>query len=203
MDDVLRIEQTGWTFDALPAALSRWNVEPRGIVHIGAHRGEEVPVYRRCGFGSIALVEPDPRNAQICALQPDVTVVEAAVASERGTATLYVPTDTRFAGLQRNPAKPAARTIAVSTLPACDVQGDANVMVVDTQGTELDVLSTADLDRLDLVIVETAQTSGPVYAARYDVLVEWMRSRDWRMAEVWAHEAIYADTLFVPESRRG
>src|SRR5690606_38435456 len=37
---------------------------PIGVVHVGAHRGDEVAGYRQVGFEFITLVEPEPRLAE-------------------------------------------------------------------------------------------------------------------------------------------
>ena len=59
----------------------------------------------------------------------------------------------------------------------------ANVLVVDTQGTELDVLSTADFDGVDLVIVETQDLSREMYAAFWPDAVEAMRQGRFRSGD--------------------
>ena len=72
-----------------------------------------------------------------------------------------------------------------------------NVLVVDTQGTELDVIASGDLSGVDLVIVETQELSpGPVCG----VLAG--RGRGDGQGRVcggdpWEHEQYFADTLFV------
>ncbi len=41
-----------------------WNVRPRGVLHIGAHDGEEDLQYRRAGWGDVVWVEAMPDKAR-------------------------------------------------------------------------------------------------------------------------------------------
>lgn len=41
-----------------------WNVQPRGVLHIGAHDGEEDSEYRRAGWGDVIWVEAMPDKAR-------------------------------------------------------------------------------------------------------------------------------------------
>jgi hypothetical protein len=78
------------------------------------------------------------------------------------------------------------------------------VLVVDTQGTEMDVLLSADLSTLDLVIVES-QTIGPdAYGAYWPELADWAAAHRWRPAIQWARDRDgWADTLLVPAAMGG
>lgn len=44
----------------LPAVLRRFRVPNRGVVHIGAHQGQELPLYEAFGFQRQVWVEPQP-----------------------------------------------------------------------------------------------------------------------------------------------
>ena len=75
----VEIRDEAWTFNHLPDALETLGVEPRGVLHVGGHHGEEVPVYQWCGFASITLVEPLPSNCTVIRdRHPDVDLVQAA-----------------------------------------------------------------------------------------------------------------------------
>jgi FkbM family methyltransferase len=84
-------------------------ITPRGVVHLGGHRGEELLVYLALGFQQILLVEPDPscysdlrdvtalveRTMQKAGrfLEKEFTTrlatVNAAASDQDGTATLF------------------------------------------------------------------------------------------------------------------
>ncbi|MHC1791978.1 FkbM family methyltransferase [Solidesulfovibrio sp.] len=79
----------------LPALLPRNGVIPRGVIHIGAHEGRELPLYRTMGASPILFIEANPavaaRLRRAMADEPDVTVAECAITDgSAATATLHV-----------------------------------------------------------------------------------------------------------------
>lgn len=192
-----------WTLQLLPDALAVLGIEPAGVIHVGAHHGEEVPVYQRCGFESITLVEPDPASCALIATQPwiyEVTLVRAACAPAGSAATFHRTADDVFSGLLPNPGQETVDTFTVATMPVSAVQADhpANVLVIDTQGTELDVLRSADLDSLDLVVIETQAVGPDAYGAYWPDLMTLAADSGWTPVIQWARGDGWADTLLTP-----
>ena len=200
MKRVAMTREQAWTFDLFPEAITELGITPAGILHVGAHRGEEVPIYRKAGFERITLVEPDPDNAAYLRAElPDVAVVESAVGPNVGQAEFHRAANTVFSGLRADAGQPTTETFTVDVRHLCDVQAEhpANVLVVDTQGTELEVLGTADLSGVDLVIVETQELSRQMYAAFWPDAVEALGKVGFVPAIRWEHEQHFADSLFV------
>lgn len=198
MKRVAMTREQAWTFDLLPEALAELGVDAKSVLHVGAHRGQEMAVYDRAGFGTITLVEPDPDNAEFLRREfPAATVIEAAVGEVAGPATLHRAGV--FSGLSPDDAHPAEGTVAVQVRTLADVQAEhpANVLVVDTQGSELEVLGSGDLAGVDLVIVETQELSRDMYAAFWPDAVEAFGKVGFVPAIRWEHEQHFADTLFV------
>jgi FkbM family methyltransferase len=200
MKRVAMTQAQSWTFELLPDALAELGIEAKSILHVGAHRGEEVPIYQKCGFEQITLVEPDPVNAAFLRDEfPDCNVVELAVAEKAGQATLYRARNGVFSGLKADAGQPTVGQVEVQAEPLRHIQGlhPANVLVVDTQGTELEVLGTADFTGVDLVIVETQELSRAMYAAFWPDAVEALGKVGFIPAIRWEHEQHFADTLFT------
>ena len=200
MKRVAMTSPQAWTFDLLPDALAELGIEAKSILHVGAHQGEEVPIYQKCGFEQITLVEPDPVNAaSLRDKYPSAQVTEAAVADTVGRTTFYRAFNTVYSGLKPDAGQPTAESFDVDTVPLSTIQADypANVLVVDTQGTELEVLGTADFTGVDLVIVETQELSRAMYAAYWPDAVEAMGKVGFIPAIRWEHEQHFADTLFT------
>lgn len=142
--------------EALPELLRVEHVQPRGVLHLGAHDGREVPTYLDLGFDRIVLVEPLPHRAEaLRRLTPAIEVVEAAIAPTLGTAELYVTPHDEASSILRPIAWDVAAVVDVATvtLDALDLDG-LNLVVVDVQGAEVAALSSGPLDGFDLVIVE-------------------------------------------------
>lgn len=180
--------------DLFPRAVER--VKVRGLLHVGAHEGEELPIYRKCGIGYIVLVEPDPGKALQAQLDaPDVEVLAVAVA----------PGEADMRPWKRSPNTHQSHLTDgdsgqwVRTMPLSQVLGaihDVNVLVVDTAGSELDVLESGPLDGFGLIIVETDDRG--VYASETDQVRGHLAEQGFRPVERWTHGAhTYGDEVFV------
>jgi FkbM family methyltransferase len=59
-----------------------WGIQPNGVLHIGAHLGEESSGYEEFGWGPVIWVEAQPKLAQLLRLKLDSSsnrVIQAAV----------------------------------------------------------------------------------------------------------------------------
>lgn len=186
-----------YTFARLPQLLDDLGVERVGVVHVGAHLGEEVPTYQACGFARIVLVEPDLQCVyEIRSRYPDVEIVHAACAAYEGVAQLWLGDKTYHSGLLRPPG--VTRGPMVRTVPLAAVQGDCNVAVIDTQGTEFEVLQSADLDSLDVIVIETVDAAHELPAADREQVGAWLDERGFEPVVEWLHdETGHTDTVFA------
>lgn len=196
-----------WSFRLLPPALRELRVRPCGVLHIGAHHGEEVPVYQECGFESITLVEADPECCAIIAgmpwiSDPRVGIVNRACVAPGGPAraTFHRAESTAFSGLVRDKRQPEQAAFTVETITVGDLQlmCDANVLVVDTQGTEMDVLAGIRHLPLDLIVVESQSERRGAPGAYLPDLQEWAHTHGWAIHTRWLRANGWADTLLIP-----
>lgn len=193
-----------WSLRLIGDALEELRIRPVGVIHVGAATGGEVPLYLACGVTRVTLVEPDPDSCAVMAGQswidsPGIGIVNKAC-GERGRATFHRMLDGAFSGLARDARLDEAASFPVDVVPVSDVQAEhpGNVLVVDTQGTELTVLRTADLTSLDLIIVE-AQTEGPGSpGAHWPDLMAWCREVGWIPRIQWKRDDRWSDVLLTP-----
>ena len=138
----------------LPQLMRECRMEPRGIVHVGAHRAQEADAYRAAGFRRMVWVEPQSELAAELRAR-GLDVVECAVGTEPGRRELLVPENTQRASLLPPLAMRVAgrTTVRVRRLDQLDIAG-CNALVVDVQGAELDVLRSGSLNQFDLIVVE-------------------------------------------------
>lgn len=195
----------------LTEVLDQLGVARTGVVHVGAHRGQEVPDYRAAGFDRIVLVEPEPRLAQRLRDKfADCTVVEKVVVATRAkTRKFNVASQRKWSSLLDIPPDQSATgeridTVDRITVEACrlvDIQDGCNIAVVDTQGTEPDVLAGADLDALDLVIVETVAPSRVFRPAwPRPAADEWFAAQGWVPVHEFGHTAPdVCDVAYAPQ----
>lgn len=92
-EQFIRLSNWHVTLDEL---CRRHGVRPRGIVHVGAHYGEERDVYRDMGVGRVLWIEADPANMQPLrdhvAGEPGHRAVQACVADSDGRKTPFYRT---------------------------------------------------------------------------------------------------------------
>lgn len=171
-------------FDNLDTVLA--DVPRVGVIHLGAHRGQEVPAYRAARFERIVLVEPNPRHHAHLAAIPDTVLVRAAV-GEPGRATLHVPRWDTLASLRMPIVHDVRMEVRVDVVRVADVQHGCNVLVADIQGGELDALRTADLDALDAVILECSDVARYEGGATTDDVTAFMLEAGWWMIGRYPH----------------
>jgi len=135
---------------------------PNGVIHVGAHDGAELPFYRSLGLTKIYLFEPQLKYAQLLRKRYGrdrrVEVFSDALGSSATHSEIFTeiegsPNRSASASLLRpkqhlqdfdyvqfNLASPDL--VSVSTLDSFGIV-DADLLVIDTQGYELEVLKGA------------------------------------------------------------
>lgn len=193
-----------WTFARLPDILGPKTHGRRSVLHVGAHHGEEVDIYRQCRFDRIALVEPDPRSVTLLRERfgddPAIHIEACAATTDTDVAVgqLHRAIRSVWSGLHRH-ATATGETDEVQLRPIVDLVAahQPTLLVLDTQGTELDLLRAVDLSALDHVIIETTRRIGDT-AAVYANALRYMQQQGWRLVEEWVHDnSGYTDCVFT------
>lgn len=159
--------------------------QPR-LVHIGAHEGQEVPIYRQF-TSNITLIEPIPELAeQLRSKYPDCKVLNVAIGPVKGMMQFRVMHPTNVSTLRKpQPGDRVTKTIEVevTTLEELGLQPD--ILVVDAQGFELDILKTSDLSRIPMVVVETCSVHDDTMASYHPEVVMYMMSKGYYIHDKW------------------
>lgn len=129
--------------------------QPSSVIDCGANVGDwSAELLKRCQPSRLLLVEPDPDNAaKLRQRFPDLPVVEAALSSEEGTATLFADKpgsglaslhnrDLSHVGLSMT----AGSKVATTTLPKVLTEHQISqvaLLKIDVEGHELSVLRGA------------------------------------------------------------
>lgn len=177
-------------------------VRTDGVVHVGAHRGQEVSEYRKAGFGLIRLVEPEPGLAERLRRKfPDCEVVEKVCVKSKSQRRrrFHVANFRQWSSLIEPPRDQSkvegrvievAETITVDAVTLAEIQDGCTLAVVDAQGSEPDVLAGADLEGFDAVIVETV-APGDVWRPAWNRVDAdaWFAERGWRAVHEFEHSA--------------
>ncbi len=149
------------------------DLTPRGVIHVGAHEGQETELYASMGFSAGLFFEPQPvlleRLVRRLQPYPHFRAVGSAVGSRVGTATMYAAVNDGLSSsllkpklhLEQYPDIPFPTTLEVplTTLDEFFKTDDIsryNFLNLDVQGYELEVLkgSMAILHRIDGILSE-------------------------------------------------
>lgn len=182
-----------------------------GVIHVGAHRGQEVASYLRAGIEPVVLIEANPEmvDALRAELGGDarVRIVHCAVADRDGTIDLHVHTSRtgsvepasilelkRFKEIVGTLHTPRSIPVPCRTLDSLfeDEGLDAGafgLLNIDVQGAELRVLRGAErmLQSLRAVISEVSLIELYEGSAREDEIAEFLGRHGFRKVEAIYH----------------
>ena len=142
----------------------------KGIIHIGAHYGEEIEEYLNNGIQNIILFEPLSENFDILSekvkdLNANIEGHQVALGSKTDTLTMYVSDNEKQSSSLLKPKVhlthhpnvkfPSTEEVEVHLLDEYDCK-DYNFINMDVQGYELEVLkgSSKTLNFVDYILCE-------------------------------------------------
>ena len=187
----------------------------KGVVHIGAHYGEELQDYVDSGIQEMVVFEPLTCNFNV--LQEKVKNVNAniqgyqvALGSEKGTATMYLSSNSAQSSSILKPKQHlelhpdvtfnGTEEVEVDLLDNYDV-GQCNFINIDVQGYELEVFKGGKktLEQIDYVYCEVNR--GEVYEgnALIEEIDEYLSTYRFERVETKWPETYYTwgDALYI------
>lgn len=198
--------------------LPRW-VSRSGVLHVGAHQGQEVAAYLRAGFARVLLVEANPKWYNFLRdtfkNEPRVSVYQYAVSDTEGEIDLMVHTSQsgstepasilpmkRFKEIIRSLHTPEILRVPAITLDTFFIShqlqpGDVSLLNLDIQGAEWRALAGGRtvIPSLQAVICEVNLIELYDGAALEEQVVAFFTERGFRR-----ETAIY-HTLYDEQSR--
>jgi len=150
----------------------RHQLDIRGVIHIGAHHGQEYSDYKLCGIHNIVFIEPSPEAFKVLSAKmttkSEVRLFNVACGSSYQEATMF--TETANQGQSNSLLRPEKHTLYYPTIefkgtqtvevtPLDSILLDKplyNMMNIDVQGYELEVLrgSEGTLPGIDYLYLE-------------------------------------------------
>ena len=193
----------------------KYKLNIRGIVHIGAHYGEEIQEYVDNGIQKITVFEPLSKNFEVLSqrlqnVNADIEGYQVALGSKKGTATMYLSSndaqsssilkpkqhlelhpDVSFVGMEE---------VEVSLLDDYDI-GDANFINIDVQGYELEVFKGGKktLENIDYIYCEVNRDEVYEGAPMVEELDEFLGTYGFVRVETHWPETYYTwgDALYI------
>ncbi|KAB2966167.1 MAG: FkbM family methyltransferase [Thermoanaerobaculia bacterium] len=206
----------------LPALFREHRIPPRGVIHVGAHEGQELPVYREMGFARALLIEANPavfaRLESAVGGAAGVELVSCAICDREGTVELRVTSFDQSSSLlalkHHREVYPDIVESEVLAVPArrldnliserTEADADFNLLVLDVQGAELLVLRGAErvLAGLDAVVAEINFEELYEGCALADELDGFLAARGFeRVATSCYHHPSWGDALYLRTPR--
>jgi FkbM family methyltransferase len=153
-------------------SIQKYNLNIDGIIHVGAHYGQEYAEYERAGISEVVFIEPCSKAFEVLTATfgqvPGVTLINSACGAEFGIATMNVEQANQ--GMSNSLLKPAkhlqqypsiqfTETEEVEVRPLDEFElfrCVMNLLVMDVQGYELEVLkgATETLKGIDYIYTE-------------------------------------------------
>jgi len=191
-----------------------------GIIHVGAHIGEEVDLYKKLGFEKVLLFEPlkipfsqippsDGVYKVNCALGSTNESMRMFVASNYESSSLLVPK----VHLTAHPTIKFSEeeTVTVKRLDDWFIDNEFSLssnefscMVLDTQGYEGRVISGAEnaLNSIEVIYTEISTTDMYQENTRIDYLDYRLKSYNLSRKETWVAWDGGGEAIYVKESNQ-
>ena len=191
----------------------------KGIVHIGAHYGEEIQEYVDNGIQKITVFEPLSKNFNILSqrmqhVNANIQGHQVALGSKKGTATMFLSSNEAQSSSILKPKQhlelhpdvsfDGTEQVEVSLLDDYDI-GESNFINIDVQGYELEVFKggTKTLEKVDYIYCEVNR--GEVYEgnAMVEDLDEFLSTYGFERVETKWPETYYTwgDALYIKKEK--
>ena len=197
----------------------KYKMNIKGIVHIGAHYGEEIQEYVDNGIQKITVFEPLSKNFDILAnrmenVNADIQGHQVALGSKKGTAKMFVSSGD---GQSSSILKPkqhlelhpdvsfnGTEEVEVCLLDEYDV-GDSNFINIDVQGYELEVFKGGKktLEKIDYIYCEVNRDEVYEGNAMVEDMDEFLDAYGFERVETRWPETYYTwgDALYIKKEK--
>lgn len=191
----------------------KYNLRPTGIIHIGAHTGQEWVTYRRLKVKKVIFVEPCERQFKILESRfkenPNVTLINKALGNYTGQVMMNVEERnggmsnsilTPFKHLEIYPDIQFKGTELVDITRLDDLEFDRNLydmIVIDVQGYEGEVFKGAEKTLEHIKVIYTEVNTVEMY--ENNVMLPDLDKilRKFRRVEVLLQENAWGDAIYI------
>jgi len=202
----------------LTQLIKKHNLKITGVIHVGAHHGQEVPEYMQLGIKNIALIEPCAKAFNVLKQKfgshHHIKLFNYACTSAVGEAVMY--TETRNQGqsnsllcpvehLKHYPdiqfnGKEAVKTTRVDLL---GLGNRYNMLNIDVQGAEANVIVGAEhiMQYIDYVYTEVNTDAANLYQGATGIsTLDALLTDFTRVETVWVKEG-WGDGLYIRRTK--
>ena len=202
----------------LTSLVKKYNLRITGVIHVGAHFGEEVPEYFRLGIKNIALVEPCAKAfntlKQKFSGHHHIQLFNYACAAYQGEALMH--TETANKGQSNSLLKPVehlkhypdiqftgTEPVKIRRLDSLGLPNKYNMINMDVQGAEGGVVAGASglMQQIDYVYTEVNKDGANLYHGATPISELDKLLGDFTRVEVsWTGQG-WGDALYIRTSK--
>jgi FkbM family methyltransferase len=173
-------------------------VSPRGVIHVGAHEGQEASDYDEL---KQLYIEPIPSLAKLLR-DKGLDVLEVALSNYTGTSDFYITDFDQGSSLLLPLEHSIQNKITVNVDTLENVVSDSspyNCLVIDVQGAELNVLKGTKVEKFDLIICETNSRERYSGSPVHEDIVGYMKNNGFILSKFFSHseDNVIKDCVFV------
>lgn len=198
---------------------NKYKLNIKGIVHIGAHYGEEIQEYVDNGIQKITVFEPLSKNFDVLSkrlqnVNADIEGYQVALGSKKGTAKMFLSSNDAQSSSILKPKQhlelhpdvsfDGTEEVEVSLLDEYDI-GDSNFINIDVQGYELEVFrgGKKTLENIDYVYCEVNRDEVYEGAPMVEELDEFLGTYGFERVETHWPETYYTwgDALYIKKEK--
>lgn len=204
-----------------PDIIKRYSLKITGVLHVGCHHSQEVPLYHAEGINNIVLIEPARAAYEVTAKKygktTGITLFNVACGSYTGEASMF--TETANQGQSSSLHKPmnhlkmypeikftGSELVQVRPLDALPLPPGCNLLNMDVQCGEMQVLIGAKrtLETIDYIISEVNAPGAEMYEGCTDIVEMDTFLSQWGFARPedpkWINGA-WSDSLWIKGSQ--
>lgn len=196
---------------SLPEAIKKYDLKIKGVVHVGGHFGEEMPIYLQCGIKNVVFIEPCKPAFNMLKRKTAGRAIlfNCALGAFTGTAVMNV--ETANTGQSNSLLKPAkhlqqfptitfdkTEMVEVRTMDSLEIQRENyNMLNLDVQGFEYEVLKggTETLKHIDIIYTEVNRDEVYENCARVEQLDTFLKDFE-RVETNWAG-GTWGDAIYL------
>lgn len=201
-------------------ATQTFSLSPKGVIHIGAHTGEEAELYKAYNIKNVLWIEADPKLAEnlrqkvaVDSCSKEIKVACFAASDKNGTGNFLITNNEGASSsllkmkkhLEHSPNIHVIETIPVKLQKLDDYLEETqdsspyNFLVADIQGGELSALKGAikTLKHVDCIILEVSYVELYENWAPLQELDSFLNQQDFLRVDTTSVTAGYGDALYI------
>lgn len=191
--------------------LKQYNITPKGVIHVGAHIGEELEHYINLGVKKLIYIEANPEVIPILTDHVnkfkdkiDVKIYNYAITDKNAEIPFYVTDNVMSSSLLKlklhqkyYPTVHHQKIIKVSGITFNDLMRNANInvvdyniLVMDIQGAELLALkkSVDYINRFDMIMTEISREEIYDGCCLHNEITEFLKQYNFEMIDYFENK---------------